>query len=155
MKLKLRSASHITPRWALVLMIWSISWPSPPKTIWNIIKLYVPWCISAHFWIFARLCLIRDVSQDCILINKRHGSQMLEQTIWLWNYTSHTKVYFNEFVANALHDNMGMITFWPLRLWRLLEAKNIISRRTLWHFNSMFGSSLSASSAYQRFTKNS
>ena len=43
--------------------------------------------------------------------------------------------------------------FWPLRLWRLLEAKKIISRGTLWHFNSTFGSSLSASSAYQRFTK--
>ena len=25
--------------------------------------------------------------------------------------TSHTKVYFNEFVANALCDNMGMIMF--------------------------------------------
>ena len=26
-------------------------------------------------------------------------------------HTSYTKVYFNEFVANALHDNMGMIIF--------------------------------------------
>ena len=33
---------------------------------------------------------------------------MLEQTIWLWNHT-HTKVYFNEFVANTLLDNIGMI----------------------------------------------
>ena len=32
-------------------------------------------------------------------------------------------------------------------------AKDIISRCTLWHFNSTFESSLSASSAYQRFTK--
>ena len=38
-----------------------------------------------------------------------------------------TKVYFNEFVANALRDNTGMIIFDPFRLWRLLEAKNIIS----------------------------
>ena len=36
-----------------------------------------------------------------LLINKRHGGLMLEQTIWLWNHTSHTKVHFNEFVANA------------------------------------------------------
>ena len=33
------------------------------------------------------------------------------------------------------------------------KAKNIIYRRTLWHCNSMFGSSHSAISAYQRFTK--
>ena len=26
-------------------------------------------------------------------------------------HTSHIKVYFNEFVANALRDNMGMIIF--------------------------------------------
>ena len=32
---------------------------------------------------------------------------ILEQTIWLSNHTSHTKVYFNEFVANALCDNIG------------------------------------------------
>ena len=44
-------------------------------------------------------------------VNKRHGSQMLEQMIWMWKHTSHTKVYFNEFVANVLHDNMGMIIF--------------------------------------------
>ena len=27
------------------------------------------------------------------------------------NPTSHTKVYFNEFVANALRDNMGIVIF--------------------------------------------
>ena len=42
------------------------------------------------------------------LINKRHGSLTLEQTIWLWNHTSHSKFYFNEFVANAFRDNIGM-----------------------------------------------
>ena len=30
---------------------------------------------------------------------------MLKQTIWLRNHTSHTKVYFNEFVANVLGDS--------------------------------------------------
>ena len=38
-------------------------------------------------------------------------------------------------------------------MWRLIQARYIIYRRTLWHFKSMFGSSLSASSAYQWFTK--
>ena len=28
--------------------------------------------------------------------------------IWLRNHTSHTKVYFNEFVANVLRDNIGI-----------------------------------------------
>ena len=46
----------------------------------------------------------------------------------------------------------GHVHFLPLRLWRLIEAKNIIYQRTLWHFNSTFSSSLSARSAYQRFT---
>ena len=71
--------------------------------------------------------------------------------IWLWNHTSHTKVSMN------LLQMSCMITwtwsFWPPRLWRLLLAKNIISWCILWHFNSVFSSSLSASSAYQRFTK--
>ena len=31
---------------------------------------------------------------------------LLEQRIWLWNHTSQTKVYFNEFVANALLDKI-------------------------------------------------
>ena len=42
---------------------------------------------------------------------KRDGSQKLLQTTWLWNHTCHTKVYVNEFVANVLLDNMGMIIF--------------------------------------------
>ena len=32
---------------------------------------------------------------------------MVQQTIWPRNHTSHTKVYFNEFVANVLRDDMG------------------------------------------------
>ena len=45
------------------------------------------------------------------LIDKRHGSQILPQTIWLGNHTSHTKVYFNEFVANVQRDNIGIVIF--------------------------------------------
>ena len=36
---------------------------------------------------------------------------ILEQTIWPSNHTSHTKVYFNEFVSNALHENIGIVNF--------------------------------------------
>ena len=43
------------------------------------------------------------------LINKRHSSQILQKTIWLWNHTFHKKNFFNEFVANVLCDNMSMI----------------------------------------------
>ena len=32
---------------------------------------------------------------------------MVQQTIWPRNHTSNTKVYFNEFVANVLRDDMG------------------------------------------------
>ena len=63
------------------------------------------------------------------------------------------KILFQWICCKYLAWLHGHNHFWPPRLWRLLEAKNIISRRTLWHFNSMFGSSHSASSAYQRFTK--
>ena len=52
------------------------------------------------------------------LINKRHGSPTLEQTIWLWNHTSHPKVYFNEFVANVLRDNIGIVIFDLWGCWR-------------------------------------
>ena len=78
---------------------------------------------------------------------KRDGSQMLLQTTWLWNHTSHTKVYVNEFVANVLPDYMGMIIF-DHRGCGGWEAKNIVSRWTLWHFNSTLGLS-----APKRFTK--
>ena len=60
-----------------------------------------------------------------------------------WRFPT-TKVYLNEFVANVLRNNMGI--FWPPRLWRLLEAKNVICWRILWHFNSTFSLSHSVQS---------
>ena len=36
---------------------------------------------------------------------------ILEHLLWPSNHTSHTKVHFNECVANALRDNMAMIIF--------------------------------------------
>ena len=62
------------------------------------------------------------------------------------------KSWFQWIVRKCLAWYHGYDYFWPPRLWRLLEAKEIISRRTLWHFNSTFSSSLSASSAYPQFT---
>ena len=36
---------------------------------------------------------------------------MLKQTIWPSNHTSYTEVYFNEFVANVLRDDIGIVIF--------------------------------------------
>ena len=36
---------------------------------------------------------------------------MVQQTIWPRNHTSHTKVYFNEFVANVLRDDIGIVMY--------------------------------------------
>ena len=41
-----------------------------------------------------------------------------------------------QFVANALIT--WVWSFWPLRLWRLLEAKNIIYRCTLWQWDQLW-----------------
>ena len=49
-------------------------------------KLYIP-----------AIVLISSIFDKCSLLES-----------WS-NHTFHTKVYFNEFVANALRDNMGMI----------------------------------------------
>ena len=34
---------------------------------------------------------------------------MVKQTIWQSNRASHTKLYFNEFVANVLRDDIGIV----------------------------------------------
>ena len=73
-------------------------------------------------------------------INKKHGSQTLLQMICLWNHTSHTKVHFNEFVANVLCDNMDMIIF---DLWGC--GGYYRPKTSYTHFNS--SSSLSTSPA--------
>ena len=36
---------------------------------------------------------------------------MVKRTIWPPNHRSHTKVYFNEVVANALRGNIGIVNF--------------------------------------------
>ena len=69
------------------------------------------------------------------------------------NHTSHRKFCFYEFVANVLCDHMGMIIFDLRGCGGCYSPKNIISQRAPWHFNSIFGSSYSASSAYQIFKK--
>ena len=55
----------------------------------------------------------KGVNETCVshLINKRHGSRILQQTIWPWNHTSHKNIYFYEFVANVLFDNIGILIF--------------------------------------------
>ena len=88
---------------------------------------------------FLKFLLIRDMVVACC--NGRFGCETIHPTVNLISMNLLQMSYHG-------HDH-----FWPSRLWRLLEARNIISWRTLWHFNSMFGSSLRASSAYQRLTK--
>ena len=51
------------------------------------------------------LILVQWVPTIILLIIE--GCSMVQQTIWPRNHTSHTKVYFNEFVANVLRDDMG------------------------------------------------
>ena len=36
---------------------------------------------------------------------------MVKQMIWQSNHASHTKVYFNEFVANVMRDDIGIVIF--------------------------------------------
>ena len=71
----------------------------------------MPGSLDSQTWLNNPWFLHSDKIYSTNLINKRHGSRTLEQTIWLWNHTSHTEVYFNEFAVNALHDNMGMVIF--------------------------------------------
>ena len=54
-------------------------------------------------------------SLDCyfpnLILNKRHGSQMLIKTASRPNHTSYRKFDTNEFVQNSLCCNMGIIIF--------------------------------------------
>ena len=51
---------------------------------------------------------IKNIVHILLIIQR---SSMLEQTIWGLNHASHTKVYFNEFVANVLRDDIGIVIF--------------------------------------------
>ena len=94
--------------------------------------------VSAEWRFFIKQNVWEIKDCDLYLIDKKHGSRILQQTIWLWNHThtSHKKIYFYEFVANFLRDNMGMIIFLPPRLWMLLKVKKIISSENLKSINS-------------------
>ena len=56
---------------------------------------------------------------------------MVKQTIWQSNRASHTKLYFNEFVANVLRDNMGMIILTSKVVEAVRDQKHHISAHTL------------------------
>ena len=63
---------------------------------------------SFLFDIVRKLCgLLMIDSSDGFISSIFDKCSMLLQTIWPSNHTSHTKIYFNEFVANALRDNIG------------------------------------------------
>ena len=50
---------------------------------------------------------------------------------WLWNHTSHTKVYFIEYIANVLRDDMGMII---IDLWGCGDCY----RPKIWYVGAQF-----------------
>ena len=66
------------------------------------------------------------------LINNRHGCWMLQQTIWLWNQS-----LLQWICGKCLAWYPGRDDFLPLRLWRLIKAKNIISRHTFGTFTQL------------------
>ena len=55
-----------------------------------------------HKWSFMALVCISLIIQRCSTV---------QRTIWPPNHRSHTKVYFNEVVANALGDDIGIVIF--------------------------------------------
>ena len=57
-------------------------------------------------------------SKNALISSIFDKCSMLLQTIWPSNHTSHTNVYFNEFVANALRDNIGSkkINLYPQKI---------------------------------------
>jgi hypothetical protein len=64
-------------------------------------------------WEFERACVNPQNSRvqlNSILLIIQ-GCSMVQQTIWPGNHTSHIKAYFNEFVANVLRDDMGIVIF--------------------------------------------
>ena len=90
-----------------------IIWPLPcQKVTFKVKYSHVHNSPPFGLFIYTTICII---SLGALLVLSYPASHT--------NHTSYRKFYFNEFVANVLHDN-----FWPPRLWRLLEAKNIISR---------------------------
>ena len=82
-------------RWDLSVFCPVDSLVNPTSVQWYSKKLTVCTTILAY-----------DLTEDSIssIFDK---CSILLQTIWPSNHLSHTKVYFNEFVANALRDNIG------------------------------------------------
>ena len=67
----------------------------------NFLFVYFP-CV------FLCLPLLNSLSGISLIFDK---CSILKQTIWQSNHASHTKLYFNEFVANVLRDNIGGVIF--------------------------------------------
>ena len=58
-------------------------------------------CQEDRFW--STLLANKDLYLISLIFDK---CSILKQTIWPWNHTFHTKVYFNEFFANVLRDTL-------------------------------------------------
>ena len=83
------------------------------------------------------------------LINIFPGSRILEQKASQPNHTSHRKVQFYEFVQIFCVVTWAQ-SFLSSVVMEAVRGQKHDSERTLWHFNSTFGSSHSASSAYKK-----
>ena len=67
-----------------------------------------------------------------------------------WKKQGSSILLIRDMVVKRWNRRFGCETIHPTQKF---ISMNLLSRRTLWHFTSTFGSSLSTSSAYQRFTK--
>ena len=70
--------------------------------------------VSKHFLLNSMCLLIVIEIKEMQISSIFDKCSMLEQTQSQPNHTSKTKVYFNEFVANALRDNIGSKKNQPL-----------------------------------------
>ena len=65
--------------------------------------------LRAFFSIQEHLFFLHLQFHDISSIYTYDKCSILLETIRLWNHTSHTKVYSNEFVANVLRDKIGIV----------------------------------------------
>ena len=95
------------------------------KRIWRnpIVKLMEFSSIFWIHWIFACLKTVCIISSciNTLLINIDRFTGYRTNVSYL---IRNGKIYFTEFTQISIRINMGMIFFWSLRSWRLLEAKN-------------------------------
>ena len=89
----------------------SIRKKSEPKVFnWTEFHFFEVTFYKIH--ILSALSDFQTLRRPCIIILLIiQGCSILKQTIWPRNHTSHRKIYFYEFVANVLCDDIGILIF--------------------------------------------